>query len=66
MPPIIDILINALPNWLPAWWHSQVDILLSATPAGYAAALSQLMIIAGFSLVLVMGWEFLGCDVKDY
>ncbi len=61
-----DLLIKVIPNWLGDSLHSFVDVIVKVTPnLGGVVGLSQLLVMAGFALVLFMGWEHLGCDIKD-
>ncbi len=54
MPPdIIDIVIKAIGLLV-----DPIDILIKATP-GLGGNPSKLMVLSGFFIVLVMGWEMI-------
>lgn len=55
MESIIDLILKALPNWVDAWWHSQADVLITATPQfGAAVVIPAMAIISCFLLLFIM------------
>ena len=53
LDPWLDIVITATGEWLDPF----VDIVLTATPS--LGGLSPLMVLSGFALVLVGGWNLM-------
>lgn len=51
----IEVLVTAIPEFFE-WLYSEVQVLVTATPAGFAVAIPLIMVVTGTISIFVMDY----------